>query len=51
MDDLAKGSWEFLKTLYKEFDNKADLVRFCVEYELKNNENPFKNLRIIKIML
>lgn len=42
MDDLAKELGISKKTLYKEFDNKADLVRFCVEYELKNNEKSFQ---------
>ncbi len=42
MDDLAKELVVSKKTLYKEFDNKADLVRFCVEYELKNSEKSFQ---------
>lgn len=27
------------KTLYKQIENKADLVKFCVEYDLKCDEN------------
>jgi AcrR family transcriptional regulator len=42
MDDLAKELGISKKTLYKEFDNKADLVRFCVAYELKKNEKTFQ---------
>ena len=33
MDDLAKELGISKKTLYKEIDNKADLVKFCVEYD------------------
>ncbi len=38
MDDLAKELGISKKTLYKEIDNKADLVKFCVEYDLKCDE-------------
>ena len=44
MDGLAKELGISKKTLYKEFANKADLVRFCVEYELKKNEKFFQEL-------
>lgn len=39
MDDLAKELGISKKTLYKEIDNKADLVKFCVQYDLKKDEN------------
>ncbi|MFN8282613.1 MAG: TetR/AcrR family transcriptional regulator [Chitinophagales bacterium] len=39
MDDLAKELGISKKTLYKEIDNKADLVKFCVQYDLKEIEN------------
>ena len=38
MDDLAKELGISKKTLYKEIDNKADLVKFCVEYDLRCDE-------------
>ncbi|MBK9330196.1 MAG: TetR/AcrR family transcriptional regulator [Sphingobacteriales bacterium] len=39
MDDLAKELGISKKTLYKQIENKADLVKFCVEYDLKCDEN------------
>ncbi len=39
MDDLARELGISKKTLYKEIDNKADLVKFCVEYDLKRDQN------------
>lgn len=38
MDDLAKELGISKKTLYKEFETKADLVHFCVQYDLKLGE-------------
>ena len=38
MDELAKEIGISKKTLYKEFQNKADIVHFCVEHELKNED-------------
>ncbi len=39
MDDLAKELGISKKTLYKTIENKADLVKFCVEYDLKCDKN------------
>ena len=39
MDDLAKELGISKKTLYKEIENKADLVKFCVQYDLKKDED------------
>ena len=39
MDDLARELGISKKTLYKEIDNKADLVKFCVQYDLQQDEN------------
>ncbi|MFN8237802.1 MAG: TetR/AcrR family transcriptional regulator [Chitinophagales bacterium] len=39
MDDLAKELGISKKTLYKKIENKADLVKFCVEYDLKCDED------------
>ena len=39
MDDLAKELGISKKTLYKEIENKADLVKFCVQYDLQQDEN------------
>lgn len=39
MDDLARELGISKKTLYKVIENKADLVKFCVEYDLKCDEN------------
>ncbi len=58
MDDLAKELGISKKTLYKEVENKADLVRFCVEYDLEqdsrtineisaNTENAIEELLLI----
>lgn len=44
MDDLAKELGISKKTLYKEFENKADLVRFCVEYDLKCDEEAIRTI-------
>ena len=38
MDDLAKELGISKKTLYKEVENKADLVKFCVQYDLNQDE-------------
>ena len=38
MDDLAKELGISKKTLYKEIENKADLVKFCVKYDLQQDE-------------
>lgn len=38
MDDLARELGISKKTLYKEIDNKADLVKFCVQYNLQQDE-------------
>lgn len=42
MDDLAGELGMSKKTLYKEIDNKADLVKYCVEYDLKKDEEAIK---------
>jgi AcrR family transcriptional regulator len=58
MDDLAKALGISKKTLYKEVENKADLVRFCIQYDLnqdektiheisKNTENAIEELVLI----
>jgi AcrR family transcriptional regulator len=39
MDDLAKELGISKKTLNKEIENKADLVKFCVQYDLKKDED------------
>lgn len=39
MDDLAKELGISKKTLYKEIDNKADLVKICIQNDLKDIEN------------
>ncbi len=44
MDDLAKELGISKKTLYKEIDNKADLVKFCVQYDLKDIENKIHHI-------
>ncbi|MEN9447190.1 MAG: hypothetical protein RJA25_480 [Bacteroidota bacterium] len=44
MDDIAKELGISKKTLYKEFETKADLVRFCVEHELKQSEETFQSI-------
>ncbi|MFN8261037.1 MAG: TetR/AcrR family transcriptional regulator [Chitinophagales bacterium] len=44
MDDLAKELGISKKTLYKEIDNKADLVRLCIENELKNDEDAIRSI-------
>jgi len=44
MDDLAKELGISKKTLYKEIDNKADLVKFCVQHDLDEIENKIKNI-------
>ncbi len=38
MDDLAKELGISKKTLYQEIKNKADLVRFCIMYDLQQDE-------------
>ncbi|MEZ5053716.1 MAG: TetR/AcrR family transcriptional regulator [Chitinophagales bacterium] len=38
MDDLAKELGISKKTLYQEIKNKADLVRFCILYDLQKDE-------------
>lgn len=38
MDDLAKELGISKKTLYKEIDNKADLVKLCVQSDLSEME-------------
>ncbi len=58
MDDLAKELGISKKTLYKEVENKADLVKFCIEYDLsqdkqlinsisENTENAIEELVLI----
>jgi TetR/AcrR family transcriptional regulator, cholesterol catabolism regulator len=44
MDDLAKELGISKKTLYKEIDNKADLVKYCVEVDLKQDEAAIKSI-------
>jgi AcrR family transcriptional regulator len=44
MDDLAKELGISKKTLYKEIDNKADLVKFCVQYDLDAIEKKIKTV-------
>lgn len=44
MDDLARELGISKKTLYKEIDNKADLVRICVLSDLKAMENKIKDI-------
>lgn len=44
MDDLAKELGISKKTLYKEIDNKADLVKFCVQYDLSQDEQLINNI-------
>lgn len=38
MDDIAKELGISKKTLYKEIETKADLVKFCVQYDLQQDE-------------
>ena len=38
MDDLAKELGISKKTLYQQIKNKEDLVRFCIVYDLQNDE-------------
>ncbi|MCB0507939.1 MAG: TetR/AcrR family transcriptional regulator [Chitinophagales bacterium] len=58
MDDLAKELGISKKTLYQQIKNKADLIKFCVKYELQkdvdlietiseNTENAIEELLII----
>ena len=58
MDELAKELGISKKTLYKEVENKADLVKFCIEYDLsqdkqlinsisENTENAIEELVLI----
>jgi AcrR family transcriptional regulator len=44
MDDLAKELGISKKTLYKEVENKADLVKFCVQYDLSQDEQLINNI-------
>ena len=44
MDDLAKELGISKKTLYKEIDNKADLVKFCVKYDLAQTEKKIHSI-------
>lgn len=44
MDELAKELGISKKTLYKEIDNKADLVKFCVKHDLDEIENKIKDI-------
>jgi AcrR family transcriptional regulator len=44
MDDLARELGISKKTLYKTIDNKADLVRFCVQYDLDETEKRIKSI-------
>jgi AcrR family transcriptional regulator len=44
MDDLARELGISKKTLYKEIDNKADLVKFCVQYDLNEMEKKIKTI-------
>jgi AcrR family transcriptional regulator len=44
MDDLARGLGISKKTLYKVIDNKADLVHFCVQYDLQQKEREIEHI-------
>lgn len=44
MDDLARELGMSKKTLYKEIDNKADLVKFCVLYDLDGMEKKIRSI-------
>lgn len=44
MNDLAKELGISKKTLYKEIENKADLVKLCVTYDLDTIENKIKSI-------
>ena len=44
MDDLAKELGISKKTLYKEIENKADLVKFCVLYDLAQTEKKINSI-------
>ncbi len=44
MDELVQELGISKKTLYKEFPNKADLVRFCVESKLKEDEEAIHDI-------
>lgn len=44
MDDLAKELGISKKTLYKEIDNKADLVKLCIQYDLKRMEEKIQEI-------
>jgi AcrR family transcriptional regulator len=44
MDDLARELGISKKTLYKQIDNKADLVRFCVKYDLDRTQQKIKSI-------
>lgn len=44
MDDLAKELGISKKTLYKEIDNKADLVKLCVQSDLSEMEQKINSI-------